>query len=63
MSRRQAERDLVHAQLRLMSSDTGAVDDAIRYLSRALVSLCELEGRQLPAMQLHPPAPPEADHA
>jgi hypothetical protein len=45
VSRRQVERDLVHAQLRLMSTDAAAVDDAIRYITRALVTACELAKR------------------
>jgi hypothetical protein len=39
MSLKQASRDLIHAQLRLASTDLAALDDAIRYTVRALGAL------------------------
>ncbi len=41
---RTIHRDLAHAQLRLASTDDQALDDAIRYVVRALVGLYELRG-------------------
>ena len=43
MTRRQVEREIVHAQLRLMSTDDQAIEDAARYLSRALFGVLELK--------------------
>ena len=39
MSIKQANRDLIHAQLRLASTDPDALEDAIRYVTRAMGAL------------------------
>ncbi len=46
MTRRGVERSLIHAQLRLMSTDDESMPDAIRYLTRALMGCFELEGKR-----------------
>ena len=45
MNIREIERSLVHAQLRVMSTDDEALADATRYLTRALMGCFELAGK------------------
>jgi hypothetical protein len=48
MSLKQASRDLIHAQLRLASTDPAALDDAIRYTVRALGALFDARAGPTP---------------
>jgi hypothetical protein len=45
---REAQRDLIHAQLRLASTDPAALDDAIRYTVRALGALFDARAGPTP---------------
>jgi hypothetical protein len=48
------ERAIIHAQLRLMSTDDDALDDAERYLVRALGALWDLRANRRPALTVVP---------
>jgi hypothetical protein len=50
MSVKQASRDLIHAQLRLASTDDMALDDAIRYVTRALGALFDAKASRTPTV-------------
>jgi hypothetical protein len=49
MTRRDIERAITHAQLRLMSSDDESLDDATKYLTRALMGCFELKSKSRPS--------------